>query len=451
MFHQLQAREAKGKPIRVAVIGAGTFGTQIIAQICRMPGIRVAVVGELNAKRALTALGHGGKDPGQCREADSANAINDAIRSDTPAITGNIDALVQSNIDVVIEATGNVNAGSLHASKAIDARKHVVMVTVEADVVVGHVLKKKADAAGVIYSMAYGDEPAVAYELWDHARTLGFRVVACGKGTRFLSSFRKYNPDDVPAKYGFTGKDYNAQMFGSFLDGTKHNIEMTALSNATGLPPDVRGLHFPSADLRTLPDVLCSREKGGILGQEGVVEAISAIHPDEQFIERHLRGGLYAVIDAPADYYRNSLASYGDIIGVFIGKRSRYALLYRPHHLIGHEMPVTVARMMLYGHDCGAPVTKTSEVIAQAKRPLKAGEILDGEGGFTVYGLIERASIARQEKLVPMGLTHGAKVLRDIAEDEGITFDNVKVADSFAYKLWREGENHHHVFRPETG
>jgi len=141
----------------------------------------------------------------------------------------------------------------------------------------------------VLYSMAYGDEPALAYELWDWARALGFRVVAAGKGTRFLSSFRKYNPDDVPSKYGFTGDDFNAQMFGSFLDGTKHAIEMTALANATGLVPDVRGMHFPSADLRELPDVLCSVEKGGILQQEGVVEAVSAIYPDETPVERDLR------------------------------------------------------------------------------------------------------------------------------------------------------------------
>lgn len=439
MFQQLQALEAQGRPIRVGIIGAGTFGTQIIAQICRMQGMRIAVIGELNAKRTLTALEHGGINRQQVREVDSAGAINDAMHDDTPAITGNIDAIMQSDIDVVVEATGSVNAGALHAFRAIEARKHVVMVTVEADVVVGHLLKQKADAAGVIYSMAYGDEPALAYELYDHARTLGFRVVACGKGTRFLTSFRKYNPDDVPAKYGFTGKDYNAQMFGSFLDGTKHAIEMTALSNATGLVPDVRGMHFPSVDLRTLPDVLCTADKGGILRQEGVVEAISAIDLNQQPIERNLRGGTFAVIDAPAEFYCNSLASYGEIIGVMIGQSSGYALLYRPHHLIGHEMPITVARMMVAGQDCGAPVTKTSDVIAHAKRNIKAGEILDGEGGFTVYGLIERAGIATEQRLVPMGLTHGAKALRDIAEDEPITFDNVQVADSFASRLWSEG------------
>jgi predicted homoserine dehydrogenase-like protein len=437
LYEALKKREAEGQPIRVGVIGAGTFGTQIIAQLCRMTGVRATVVGELNAARAYEALRLGGADATKVRTCDSADSINDAQRADVPAITDNIDALVQSDIDVVVEATGNVHAGTSHAWRAIEATKHVVMVTVEADVVVGHRLKQKADAAGVIYSMAYGDEPAVAYDLWDWARTLGFRVVAAGKGTRFLPAFRKYNPDDVASKYGFTGDDYNAQMFGSFLDGTKHSIEMTALSNATGLVPDVRGMHFPSADLRELPDVLCSKDKGGILGQEGVVEAISACHPDESPVDRNLRGGLYAIVDAPSDYCIDSLASYGEIIGVHVGERSRYAMVYRPHHLIGHEMPMTVARLMIHGQACGTAMTKTSEVMAAAKRPLKTGEVLDGEGGFTAYGMIERADIAKTQNLVPMGLTHGATVCQDIAEDDAITFDNVKVSDSFVYNLWK--------------
>lgn len=440
MYHALQAREADGQPIRVAVIGAGTFGTQIISQICRMTGIRAAVVGELDPERGRNALRLGGIDVEAIRECSSDGEINDAIRADTPALTSSIDALVASDIDVVIEATGNVEAGTLHAHKAIEANKHVVMVTVEADVVIGHVLKKKADAAGVMYSMAFGDEPAVAYELWDWARTLGFRVVAAGKGTRFLPSFRKYNPDDVAEKYGFTGDDYNAQMFGSFLDGTKHCIEMTALSNATGLVPDVRGLHFASVDLRDLPNVLCSREKGGILSQEGVVEAISSIDENENEVERNLRGGLFAVIEAPSQYCIESLASYGMIIGAHIGERSRYTLIYRPYHLIGHEMPLSVVRMMVTGLGSGTAMTKTSDVVTHAKKPLAAGDILDGEGGFASYGLIERTAVAAAENLVPIGLTAGAELLADVAEDEAITFDKIKIPDSFLYDLWLEGK-----------
>ena len=286
--------------------------------------------------------------------------------------------------------------------------------------------------------MAYGDEPALAYELWDWARTLGFRGVAAGKGTRFLPSFRKFNPDDVAEQYGFTGEDYNAQMFGSFLDGTKHSIEMTALANATGLVPDIRGMHFPSADLRQIPDVLCSKEKGGVLTTEGVVDAVSAIRPDESAVERNLRGGLYAVIDAPEPYFSDSLASYGEIIGMFVGERSRYPMIYRPLHFIGLEMPLTFVRMLTLGQTCGAPVTKTADVIAVAKRPLAVGTKLDGEGGFTVYGLAERSEIAERERLVPIGLTAGAEVIADIPEDGMITYDNVKPADSFAYRMLRD-------------
>ena len=434
-FHELQKREEAGEHIQVAVIGAGTFGTQIIAQTGRMPGVRVAAVAELNAERAREALRLGGADSSSIREVDHASGVNDGIRSGTPVITASLEALTGSDIDVIIEATGNVDAGTRHAYQAIEARKHVVMVTVEADVVIGHLLKKKADEAGVLYSMAYGDEPALAYELWDWARSLGFRVVAAGKGTRFLASFRKYNPDDVPGKYGFAGEDYNAQMFGSFLDGTKHAIEMTALSNATGLAPDVRGMHFASPDLREVPDVLCSKEKGGILNHEGVVEAISAIGPGEAAVERNLRGGLYAVIDSPQGFSVDSLASYGEIIGMIVGRKSNYAMIYRPQHFIGHEMPLTVARIMINGQTCGAPVTKTADVVAGAKKPLRKGDILDGEGGYMVYGLIEKSSVAQRENLVPMGLTQGAEVLEDIPEDGMITYDNVKVADSFAFRL----------------
>jgi predicted homoserine dehydrogenase-like protein len=349
-----------------------------------------------------------------------------------------VDDLVASDVQVVIEATGDAEAGAKHAFEAIAHKKHIIMVTVEADVLVGYLLHKKAAAAGVIYSLAYGDEPALAAELVDWARSLGFGVVAAGKGTRFTESFRKATPDDVPRLYGFTGKDYNAQVFCSFLDGTKHTIEMAALSNTTGLTPDVRGMHFCTMDLREIPDVLSEKEKGGVLNRPGVVEAVSVIYPDGSFVERGLRGGLYAVIKAPSPYAIESLAAYGDIIGMQIGKRSGYAMIYRPQHFVGHEVPIGVGRLMAFGASCGWPKWRASEVIAAAKRPLKAGEVLDGEGGFAVYGLLERAESARDERLVPVGLTRGAQVLRDIAEGATITYENVRLAQTFALELRRE-------------
>lgn len=346
--------------------------------------------------------------------------------------------LLSSNVDVIIEATGNAEAGAKHAYDAIEARKHVVMVTVEADVVVGRLLKERADAAGVMYSLAYGDEPALAVELCDWARTLGFRVIAAGKGTRFIPEFHKANPDDVPRLYGFSGKDYNAQVFCSFLDGTKHAIEMAALANATGLSVDVRGMHFPAIDLREIPNVLCHHRHGGILNTEGVVEAVSAMRSDQTYVDRNIRGGVYAVVEAPDEYAADSLASYGEIIGMVIGKRSRHIMIYRPQHFVGHEVPIGVARMMLDGEIAGCPVGHFCDVVSIAKRHLTAGSKLDGEGGYCVAGVLERADVTRAEKLVPIGLTGGAELIRDVEEGAALTYDDVRLRESFIRELRRE-------------
>lgn len=441
LYERMVERERAGTPVRIGLIGVGTFGAQIAGQIRHVPGMRLAAIADLRVDAAAAAIGAGSDaSAGPPLRAGSADQVGEAVAAGTPVVTADAGALIDSPVDIVVEATGLVEAGVRHAYRAILARKHVVMVTVEADVLVGCHLRKLAEAAGVIYSLAYGDEPALAAELCDWARTLGFRLVAAGKGTRFTPSFRKLDPDDVPRVYGFSGTDYNAQMFGSFLDGTKHAIEMVALANVTGLPPDVRGLHFPTADLRDIPDVLAAKDRGGILNREGVVEAVSAIHPDDTFVERSLRGGLFAVIDGPTLQINASLASYGDITGMIIGKRSGYAMIYRPQHFIGHEMPIGLARMAVLGDDVGAPTHRAAEVVAAAKRPLRAGETLDGEGGYTVYGLAERRAAARAGRLVPMALTHGAVAAADIAEDEPITFNNVRVPPSLSLSLWQVQE-----------
>lgn len=435
LYEQLRELEKRHQPIRVGIIGAGTFATQIITQTCRMVGMRISAVADLKKDRATRALDLGGTPRENVVFADTPEAINEAMDRGRPAVTASADALIGSRVDVVIEATGLVEAAAQHGYHALQAKKNLVMVTVEADVLVGYLLKQLADENGVIYSLAYGDEPALAYELWDWAKTLGFHVVAAGKGTRFLPGFRKANPDDVPRLYGFTGKDYNAQMFGSFLDGTKHAIEMAVLSNITGLVPDVRGMHFPAADLRDIPDRLCLKSKGGILETEGVVEAISSAHPDGSSVDRSIRGGLFAVVSAPDGPAIESLASYGEITGMIVGQRSKQAMIYRPQHFVGHEVPYGIARMMLYRTSIGAPIGRISEVVAVAKKKLKPGTILDGEGGYTAYGLIEKAGIARDQNLVPIGLTQGAEVIREIPEDGMITYADVRLAESFVLRL----------------
>jgi predicted homoserine dehydrogenase-like protein len=194
-------------------------------------------------------------------------------------------------------------------------------------------------------------------------------------------------------------------------------------------------MHFPAVDVRELPNVLCHRRHGGILDNEGVVEAISAMRPDETWVERHLRGGVFAVLEAPDNQAAESLATYGDIIGMAIGRQSRHVLIYRPQHFVGHEVPIGVARMLLFGDAVAAPVGHFCEVIAAAKRRLAPGTKLDGEGGYCVYGLVERAAVAAKENLVPIGLTGGAEVTREISEDGLVTFDNVRVRESLALEL----------------
>jgi predicted homoserine dehydrogenase-like protein len=308
------------------------------------------------------------------------------------------------------------------------------MVTVEADVLVGPWLRRFAKERGVIYTMAYGDEPALAVELCDWARALGMQVVAAGKGTRFIPGFRYAVPDDVPRLYGFTGSGYNLKVFCSFLDGTKHAIEMAALANAAELAVDVPGMHFEAIDLRDICDRLCLRESGGILHREGVVEAVSAMRADETWVERHLRGGVYAVVRADAAAVA-SMRSYGEIIGMHIGKRSGHALIYRPQHFVGHEVPIGVARLILDGQPVGQPQGQFVDVVAGAKRPLSAGTVLDGEGGYTVYGLCENAGVAREQRLLPMALTQNCILKRDIPRDGRISYDDVEIPDSFAFQL----------------
>ena len=431
MLHQRLAElESEGRPIQVGIIGAGTFGTQIVAQTCRMQGMRIAAIADLKLERAVRALSLGGVPREDVQVAETAGEIDQAMERDRPAVTARAAELLGSRVEVVVEATGIPEVGAVNGYGAIQQKKNLVMVTVEADVLVGTLLKRMADRAGLLYSMAYGDEPALAS-----------RALRLGADTRVQADrLRQGNPLQAGLSqgqsrrrsrmYGFKGKDYNASMFCSFLDGTKHSIEMAALSNATGLVPDIRGMHFPTADLREIPEKLCRKERGGILENEGVVEAVSSIFPDGSAVERSLRGGLYAVVEGQDDFPVESMSSYGEITGMIIGARSRHAMIYRPQHFVGHEVPIGIARMMIYREPVASVIGQISEVVTAAKKPLKAGTVLDGEGGYATYGMVERAEAAREERLVPIGLTHGAEVIRDIPEDGMVTYDNVRLVES---------------------
>src|SRR5215216_124784 len=297
----LNARRAAGKPVRVALIGAGKFGSMFLSQVPHTPGIEVPVIVDLEPERAREA----------CRTVGW-----DAARIAATTFTVDGFKAISGQIEVIVEATGNPAVGIKHARAAIAAGKHIVMVNVEADVLAGPLLAEEARKAGVVYSLAYGDQPALTSEMVDWARATGFRVVAAGKGTKYLPAYHHVTPDDVWGHYGLTAGEaqpagMNPQMFNSFLDGTKSAIEMAAIANATGLTPAPDGLAFPPCGVDDLPHVLRPAAAGGRLHHKGQVEVVSCLEGDFRPVFRDLRWGVYVVIEAPTDYAAACFAQYG--------------------------------------------------------------------------------------------------------------------------------------------
>ena len=430
MRDKLLALEEAREPIRVSIIGCGVFGSQMVAQIARAPGMEVAVACDLNGQRAAAALEQAGYTQDSTVATDRLSEANDAIEKRIPAVTESAQVAIEADVDVVVEATGLPDPGARHAFEAITAGKHVVMVNVEADVVVGPMLKRMADSAGVVYSMAYGDQPALAAELYDWATSLGFEVVAAGKGTRYLPEYRKATPDDALLRFGFSpdeaeSGERNPRMYNSFMDGTKAAVEMCAVANTAELVPDVPGMHFPTASIEELPTLLVPAEDGGILSRKGVVEAVSFLRPDGAEIPNSLRGGVYVVITSDSHYLRRSLKEKD----LNMDPSGTYGVICRTHHIVGMEAPISIARAALYGEPTGAPQSHVGEVVAAAKRPLKPSDALDGEGGYTVYGLVVEAAQASTEGLLPIGLSHGAKIVRPVAEDQMLSYDDVDMPE----------------------
>lgn len=401
-LHQLLAvRMETGKPVRVGLIGAGKFGSMFLAQVPTTPGIAVAAIADLAPERARTACRVVGWDNGRIAAT--------AFVEDGAALAA------RDDVEVVVEATGNPAAGIAHARAAIAAGKHVVMVNVEADVLAGPLLAEEARGAGVVYSLAYGDQPALTAELVDWARACGFSVVAAGKGTKYLPAYHAVTPDDVWPHYGLTADEahkagMNPQMFNSFLDGTKSAIEMAAIANATGLDVPSDGLSFPPCGVDDLPYVLRPRADGGVLDRTGMVEVVSSLERDGRPVYRDLRWGVYVVIAAPNDYAAACFRQYG----LRTDPSGRYAAMYKPYHLIGLELNVSVLSAALRREPTGQARGFRGDVVAVAKRRLAAGEMLDGEGGYTVWGKLMPAVASLERGALPIGLAHRVRLVRDI-------------------------------------
>ncbi|MEP2943370.1 MAG: Gfo/Idh/MocA family oxidoreductase [Hyphomicrobiales bacterium] len=428
LMAKLAALSADNKQVRAGVIGAGKFGSMFLNQVPTTPGLTVTAIADLSPDRAIAACKNVGWD-------DARIAATDFIE-DGAALCA------RDDVDVVLEITGSPAAGIAHALAAFENGKHIIMVNVEADVLAGAALAKRAASAGVVYSMAYGDQPALTSEIVDWARASGFKVVAAGKGTKYLPAYHAVTPDDVWTHYGLTSQEadaagMNPQMFNSFLDGTKSSIEMCAIANACDLRVPENGLLFPPCGVDDLHNVLRPKMVGGVLEKEGMAEVVSSLERDGSPVYRDLRWGVYVVFEAPNDYAAACFKQYG----MNTDDTGRYASLYRPYHLIGLELGISALNTVLRHEATGTTRAFNGDAVAVAKRVLKAGETLDGEGGYTVWGRACPAIKSKAMGALPIGLAYNMTLKRDVALGDVVTFEDVNIDEaSLTVKIRREAE-----------
>jgi predicted homoserine dehydrogenase-like protein len=439
LFAKLQQRAAQNKPIRVGLIGAGKFGAMYLSQAQRTPGIHLLGVADLSPANAKLSLARVGWD----KEKLKAKSLEAAHRTGSTCITDDAMALIASPfVDVIIDATGSPAAGIAHVLACCEAKKDIIMVNVEADALAGPLLARKAAKAGIVYSLAYGDQPALICEQVDWARTAGFEVIAAGKGTKYLPSYHQSTPDTVWGHYGLSAQaatqgGMNPQMFNSFLDGTKSAIEMAAVSNATGLLPAKEGLQFPPVGVDDLARVLRPAVDGGQLQHRGQVEVISSLERDGRPVFRDLRWGVYVTFAAPSDYVKRCFSEYG----LVTDSSGQYTAMYKPYHLIGLELGISVASVALRKEATGAAIDWHADVVATAKTNLKTGTILDGEGGFCVYGRLMPAKQSMAMGCLPLGLAHHVKLIRPVAAGQVVLWKDVQIDKTLgAVKFRREME-----------
>jgi predicted homoserine dehydrogenase-like protein len=425
LHRQLQQRAAEGRPIRVGLIGAGKFGSMYLSQVPRTPGVHLLAIADLNPAGAKRNLARVGWTP----ERSAAPSVQAALRDGTTWITDDWQALVAlPEIDIVVECTGAPVHAVDHILAAIGQRKHVVNVTVEADAFCGPLLARRAAEAGVVYSLAYGDQPAMICELVDWARTCGFPVVAAGRGHKWQPHYRFSTPETVWPHYGLSAAQaerggLNPKMFNSFLDGSKPSIECAAVANACGLAAPAGGLAYPAASIDQIPNVTRPRSEGGQLDAKGMVEVVSSLDADGRAIPYDIRMGVWVTVEGESDYIRHCFEEYK----AQTDASGRYFTLYKRWHLIGLEVGLSVASVALRREPTGVARAWNADVVATAKRDLSPGELLDGEGGCTVWGRLMPARQSLQLGGLPLGLAQQLKVVRPVALDQPLVWDDVEL------------------------
>ena len=438
-YPQLLALAEQGKPLRIGLIGAGKFGSMYLAQVPRTPGVHLVGIADLRPANAHASLERVGWEPGRA----TAASLDDASRTGRTHVGDDWEALVaHPGVDIIIECTGNPIAAVDHCLAAFKHGKHVINVTVEADAFCGPLLAHRARQANVVYSLAYGDQPGLACELVDWARTCGFPIIAAGRGHKWLPKFRESTPDTVWDHWGVTAEQarlggMNPKMFNAFLDGSKPAIESTAIANATGLQVQAEGITFAPASVENIPTVMRLKSDGGVLSAKGVVDVVSSLNPDGTSVGYDIRKGVWVCVEAPTEYIRRCFKEYQ----VFTDPDGQCMVQYKKWHLIGLELGISVASVGLRREPMGVAQHFNADVVATAKRDLKAGEMLDGEGGYTVFGKLFPASESLRLGSLPLGLAHNLKLRRDVRKDQSLTWADVIIDDSQpAYRVRKEME-----------
>ncbi|MEM7255018.1 MAG: Gfo/Idh/MocA family oxidoreductase [Pseudomonadota bacterium] len=430
LIDQLNAREETGRQIRVGMIGAGKFGTMFLAQVLRIPGVHVVGVADLDVPRARSNMAYAGWPTDRL----DAVSLDAAFQTGATHVGDDAMALIaHPSIEIIVECTGNPIVAVEHALAAFSARKHVIAGTVEADAICGAALVARAEAAGVIYSQAYGDQPAMTQDLVDWARTSGFHVVAAGRGHKWKPDYRFSTPETIWKDWGLKMETVdrsrsNSKMFNSFHDGTKPAIESAAICNATGLDAPSEGLTYPSGSVDDIPNLMRAREAGGVLEAEGQVAVINSLTPDGTEIPRNIRTGVWVAVKALTDYQKNCFEEYF----VHTDDSGLYFCKYTMYHLIGLELGMSIANVGVRGESTGASREFRADVVAVSKKALKAGEVLDGEGGYCVAGQLRPSHISVPMRALPLGLTGEAKMIRDVPMDSILTYDDVEIDERLA-------------------
>lgn len=427
---ELEELDKKNQSVKVGIVGMGAMGAGTLHAMHNMAGLKTLAIADLNIDRVLQALELDDIPKEKITISNHKSICQDEIRKGKIIVTEDALLLPQLDIDVVLEATGSEEFGARVAYESIQNRKHIVMLNVETDVVVGPILNRLAKSANVVYTLAAGDQPGAILEMYHWATSLGFEIIAAGRGNV------RY-PDDryAPPKKNDRGSvlnPYNIKMANSFLDGTKSQIEMAAVANATGLLPEIRGMHEPQVGFHELAEVFALKKDGGILEKKGAIEIANAVNKDGVFIEEGSIGrGVFLVVDSSHPEVKKYLNQFFRSERVSTGEA-----LFRPYHLTCLETPISIARAAIYGQETCAPIKLFTEVISVAKRNIKVGEILDGGGGEMVYGLVELAEIANKEDLLPLGFAENIEVKNPIQKDHPIKNSDVEVnKDSFLYKI----------------